>query len=67
MNIKIIDNRTGHITSKCDAVIEEVTENTVEVIKGFVSQDIISVLDYAMFLNKKVIIYLYDVNSKPLK
>jgi hypothetical protein len=70
MAIRIIDNRTTYKTEKCDAVIEQEkshNDSASFIIKGFESQEIQIVIDYAKRLKEDTVIYLYDINSKPLK
>jgi len=67
---KVIDHRTLK-SSKCDAVLEIFTSLNLSednrVIKGFESEEIEYILHFAHKLNMMVIVYLYDLNSKPLK
>jgi hypothetical protein len=68
---RVIDHRSFKGGRQCDAVLEIFTtldlseENRV--IKGFESEDIDYILQFAQSLKMLVIIYLYDLNSKPLK
>ena len=69
MNIHLVDHRTTYKTEKCDAVIEKQNSSDLidPVIKGFESQEISVVLGFAKDLRESVVVYLYDINSKPLK
>jgi hypothetical protein len=68
---KVVDHRHFKNGRQCDAVLEIFTtldlseENRV--IKGFESEDIEYILQFAQSLKMQVIVYLYDLNSKPLK
>jgi len=68
---KVIDNRFYRNTAKCDAVVEIFSNLKLseehKIIRGFEAQDIDYILDYAENLKYYVIVYLYDLNSKPLK
>lgn len=69
MDIRIVDNRT-YKTEKCDAVVEQdrgSLQSGCHIIKGFESQEISDILDYAKNINIAVVVYLYDLDSKPLK
>lgn len=67
---KVIDHRIFR-TSKCDAVLEIFTNLNLSeenrIIKGFESEEIDYILQFADHLKMPVIVYLYDLNSKPLK
>lgn len=69
--MKVIDHRNYKNTKQCDAVLEIFTTLNLSeenrVIKGFESEDIEYILNFANNLKMKVIVYLYDLNSKPLK
>lgn len=71
MIMKVIDHRNYKNTKQCDAVLEIFTTLNLSeenrVIKGFESEDIEYILNFANNLKMKVIVYLYDLNSKPLK
>jgi hypothetical protein len=68
---KVIDHRFYRNTARCDAVLEIFSNLKLSeehrIIKGFESEDIDYILDYAEKLKYYVIVYLYDLNSKPLK
>lgn len=68
---KIIDHRHYNRTARCDAVLEVYSNLKLpeehRIIKGFESEEIEYILDYANKLKIEVIVYLYDLNSKPLK
>jgi hypothetical protein len=68
---KVIDHRLYSSTAQCDAVIEIFSKLNLSeeqrIIKGFESENIDYILNYAEQLNYYVIVYLYDLNSKPLK
>jgi hypothetical protein len=68
---KVIDHRLYSGTAQCDAVIEIFSKLNLSeeqrIIKGFESENIDYILNYAEQLNYYVIVYLYDLNSKPLK
>jgi len=68
---KIIDHRSYNKTARCDAVIEVYSNLKLSeehrIIRGFESYEINYILDYAHKLKIEVIVYLYDLNSKPLK
>jgi hypothetical protein len=71
MIMKVVDHRKYKNTKQCDAVLEIFTTLNLSeenrVIKGFESEDIDYILNFANNLKMKVIVYLYDLNSKPLK
>jgi hypothetical protein len=68
---QIVDHRYYPKTSLCDAVLEICTNLSLSeedrIIKGFESEEIDYILRYAQNLSKNVIVYIYDLNSKPLK
>jgi hypothetical protein len=68
---KVIDHRFYKNTKQCDAVLEIFSNLKLSeehrIIKGFESENIEYILDYAEKLKYYVIVYLYDLNSKPLK
>ena len=68
---KIVDHRCYPQTSLCDAVLEISTSLNLSeedrIIKGFESEELDYILRYAQSLSKVVIVYIYDLNSKPLK
>lgn len=68
---KVVDNRVYGRTAQCDAVIERYSAlNLPEeqlIIRGFESEYIDYILNYANNLKIEVIVYIYDLNSKPLK
>jgi hypothetical protein len=68
---KIIDHRNYNKTLKCDAVLEIYSNLKLSeehrIIKGFESEEVDYILDYAHKLKIEIIVYLYDLNSKPLK
>lgn len=68
---RVIDHRSLKGGRQCDAVLEIFTtldlSEESRVIKGFESEDIDYILQFAQSLKMLVIIYLYDLNSKPLK
>ena len=68
---KIIDHRSHNRTARCDAVLEVHSNLKLSeehrIVKGFESEEIDYILDYAHNLKIEVIVYLYDLNSKPLK
>ena len=68
---KIVDHRYYPKTSLCDAVLEISTNLNLSeedrIIKGFESEELDYILRYAQDLSKLVIVYIYDLNSKPLK
>jgi hypothetical protein len=68
---RVIDHRTYSPTKQCDAVLEIFTNLNLSeesrVIKGFESEDIEYILQFAQNLKMIVVVYLYDLNSKPLK
>lgn len=68
---KIIDHRYYPKTPLCDAVLE-ISSNLMlsdedRIIKGFESEELDYILQYAQDLPKLVVVYIYDLNSKPLK
>jgi len=69
--MRVVDHRHFKGTKQCDAVLEIFTSLNLSeenrIIKGFESEDIEYILDFANHLKMKVIVYLYDLNSKPLK
>ena len=71
MIVKVVDNRYYKNTKQCDAVLEIFTKLNLSeenrIIKGFESEEIEYILNFANNLKMKVIVYLYDLNSKPLK
>lgn len=68
---KVIDHRLYKKTKQCDAVVEIFSNLNLSeeqrIIRGFESQDIDYILEYAEKLKYYVIVYIYDLNSKPLK
>lgn len=68
---KIVDHRHYSKTSLCDAVLEISTNLTLSeedrIIKGFESEELDYILRYAQNLPKMIVVYIYDLNSKPLK
>jgi len=68
---KVVDHRFFKKMARCDAVIEVYSNLNLSeeqrVIRGFESEDIDYILNYAQNLNTEVVVYLYDLNSKPLK
>ncbi len=68
---KIVDNRLLKPTKLCDAVVEidtnlNLPENK-RIIRYFQAYDVQDVLLISNSLNEGVIVYIYDLNSKPLK
>lgn len=68
---KIVDHRHYSKTSLCDAVLE-ISTNLIlseedRIIKGFESEELDYILRYAQDLPEIIIVYIYDLNSKPLK
>ena len=68
MTVRIIDNRT-HKTSFCDAVIEldDIELEDYSIIDDFESEEVERVLAIASSIKSDVSVYIYDLNSKPLK
>jgi len=68
---KIVDHRSYPKTALCDAVLEISTNLNLSeedrIIKGFESEELDYILRYAQDISKAVIVYIYDLNSKPLK
>jgi hypothetical protein len=68
---KVVDNRGSFKSDICDAVIEISSSiNLIEedrIIKGFEAESIEYIFSYAQKKKEQVIVYLYDLNSKPLK
>lgn len=68
---KVIDNRTDYSTKTCDAVIELDSPDSLSyekrIVAGFQAEPIGYILGVAARLNAMVNVYLYDLNSKPLK
>lgn len=68
---KIVDHRHYSKTSLCDAVLEISTNLNLKeedrIIKGFESEELDYILRYAQNLPKMIVVYIYDLNSKPLK
>ncbi len=66
---KVIDNRVLSPTRLCDAVVELDTRLnlTNKVIEYFQAYDLDQILLMANNLKEDVIVYIYDLNSKPLK
>ncbi len=68
---KIVDNRVLKPTKLCDAVVEidttlRLPENK-RILRYFQAYDIQEVLLISNSLIESVIVYIYDLNSKPLK
>ena len=67
----VVDNRVFKNGNHCDAVIEIFTSLNLseehKIIKGFESEEIDYIFKFAQSLKIEVIVYLYDLNSKPLK
>lgn len=68
---KVIDNRTDYSTKICDAVIELNSSDDLsyeeKIIAGFQAEPVDYILGVAARFGKTVDVYLYDLNSKPLK
>lgn len=68
---KIVDNRLLKPTKLCDAVVEIDTNLNLpehkRIIRYFQAYDVQDVLLISNSLNEGVIVYIYDLNSKPLK
>jgi uncharacterized linocin/CFP29 family protein len=68
---RVIDNRKFRAGTRCDAVVEVFTNLNLsedhKVIRGFESEEIDYILQFSQNLKIQVIVYLYDLNSKPLK
>jgi len=68
---KVIDNRTDYSIKICDAVIElDYSDNLSyeeKIVAGFQAEQVDYILGVAARLKKRVNVYLYDLNSKPLK
>lgn len=67
----VIDNRIFKTGTHCDAVVEVYTSLQLsedqKIIRGFESEEIEYIFQFAQNLKIQVIVYLYDLNSKPLK
>jgi hypothetical protein len=68
---KVIDNRGNFKSDICDAVIEIsssiILNEEDRVVKGFEAESVEYIFSYAQKYKEPVIVYLYDLNSKPLK
>jgi len=68
---KVIDNRTDYSIKICDAVIELDSSDNLsyeeKIVAGFQAEQVDYILGVAARLKKMVNVYLYDLNSKPLK
>lgn len=68
---QVIDNRTDYSIKICDAVIELDSSDNLsyeeKIVAGFQAEQVDYILGVAARLKKMVNVYLYDLNSKPLK
>lgn len=68
---KVVDHRTDYITKTCDAVIELDSSDDLSyegrIVTGFQSESVDYILSVAARLEDFVNVFLYDLNSKPLK
>lgn len=68
---KIVDNRLLAPTKLCDAVVEIHTNLNLpeekRIVRYFESYEVDEVLLYSNSINEGVIVFIYDLNSKPLK
>lgn len=68
---KVVDNRGSFKSDICDAVIEIFSSINLNeedrIIRGFESESIEYIFSYAQRQKEQVLVYLYDLNSKPLK
>ena len=67
----MIDNRGNFKSDICDAVIEIsssiILNEEDRIVKGFEAESVEYIFSYAQKYKEPVIVYLYDLNSKPLK
>jgi hypothetical protein len=72
MITKIYDNRKFQDCDVCDFVIEEAHDKIDIIGSGKIlsygtNEKIFDVLNFAKNIFKKCVVYIYDLNSKPLK